>query len=230
MPRRPPLVYRHLPERFQGLQQQHDDTQRQQDGVVVDPTGATGDPNNDGAVFAYGDLSDFGIDGYGAACWHQASSSWVQLPGAGGAGGYASLTGPGQTTTPGALTQAGGFTVQDGDTTHAGDGITLTTNSAGTAFLANYGAGGVALSAYGTSAVASVQSEAGGVWLYSNDGTGPVKVGVGSSAQFVTICGSPTYDRLGFFGSTPIAQGSAASMTTLAALVSYLHAMGLLGA
>lgn len=42
-------------------------------------------------------------------------------------GGYASLTGAGQTTTPGDLTQAGGLTVDDS----AGDGIDMTSSTGG---------------------------------------------------------------------------------------------------
>ena len=45
-------------------------------------------------------------------------------------GGYASLTGPGQTTTPGDLTQAGGFDVND----NVGDGIALFTVGAASIF------------------------------------------------------------------------------------------------
>jgi hypothetical protein len=46
----------------------------------------------------------------------------VTISASGSGGGYASLTGAGETTTPGDLTQAGGFTVDD----NAGDGISLT--------------------------------------------------------------------------------------------------------
>jgi hypothetical protein len=58
-------------------------------------------------------------------------------PGGGSVGGYASLTGPGETATPGDLDQEGGFTVHDVN----GDGIFLEAGSNGTGsgglYLAN---------------------------------------------------------------------------------------------
>jgi len=52
----------------------------------------------------------------------------------GGGGGYASLTGPGETASPGLLTQSGGFSVQDPN----GNGIVLTTSGSFTANTHNF--------------------------------------------------------------------------------------------
>jgi hypothetical protein len=296
------MPYREMHARFAHLQQQHDDTQRQQDGVVVDPTGATGDPSNDYAVFAYGDLADFGIAAYGAAAWNQTTSSWVLLPGAGGGGGgggYASLTGPGQTTTPGDLTQAGGFEIDAG-----GSGrimgfydATALPGIAGNIGLFSASAGGSGAGLLFDSpnpgdgalwGVDQVDVHAGGTWatnggpylhLIHSPGLGiayaailagaAVKSGVASAPQPVLITtGDPLQSpaatgpylrldpgtagvslnglnrdvaiagnntliqpsaNLGFFGAAGATQGSAAAMTTLAALVTYLQSLGLLG-
>lgn len=110
----------------------------------------------------------------------------------GGGGGYASLTGPGQTVTPGDLTQAGGFTVNDPGTTgfhasvpqfitsstgttsiSAGTDIQLRPDSAGspnqivfTSYNVNTGAGTLDMTA-------NTQSVVGGNWptvLWQVDG------------------------------------------------------------
>jgi len=61
----------------------------------------------------------------------------------GGASGYASLTGPGQTATPGDLTQAGGFTVTAPSTSTMG--IVLTDNSSNGIRLRSMGTGNIQL-------------------------------------------------------------------------------------
>ena len=58
------------------------DVQRQQNTVIVDPTGATGDPANGFAVAVIGDLDPIaGIAAFGIAVW--TGSAWVQLPSGG---------------------------------------------------------------------------------------------------------------------------------------------------
>jgi hypothetical protein len=253
MPRRPPLIYRNLPVRFGHLQQQHDDTQRQQDGVVVDPTQATGDPSQDYAVFAYGDLSDFGIDGYGAAVWEQTAGTWLQLPGSGGGGGYASLTGPGMTNPTGALTQTGDFTVRHGTEdmlTVTSDGIFLNTyadNRYGLQ-LVNTGPNGIQINDTGPDGIFMwVSGSAGGFLQLLADSGGDVlidqqhasgAISISGSAKGVFVGGGPVsigidqvggvLENIGFGAAAPISRAAASGMTTLAQLVDYLHLLGLL--
>lgn len=77
--------------------------------------------------------------------------NWAQslppIPAGGGGGGYASLTGPGQTTTPGDLTQAGGLTVNTDSTTSMG--IQLNDTSSHGAYLNSYGSGGAGIFDHG---------------------------------------------------------------------------------
>lgn len=62
----------------------------------------------------------------------------ISVPTGGGGGGYASLTGPGQTTTPGMLIQAGGFQINDNT---PGDGIFM--NTTGGIFIKDTQTGGI---------------------------------------------------------------------------------------
>ena len=137
------------------------------------------------------------------------NTGWVDQ--ATGSGGYASLTGPGQSTTPGDLTQAGGFTVNDS----VGDGITLNTAgfliaasvetdasasgsyyvTATTAIVLTCGSASIAVGSAGTQSViggaVTVDDTLGGGFLYSAGGTiGGATFNCGSSGFTVTTTGT----------------------------------------
>jgi hypothetical protein len=88
----------------------------------------------------------------------------------GSAGGYASLTGPGQTTTPGELTQEGGLKVFD----NLGDGIVM--SSLGQVFIAASTGNVLVVENIGT----------GGVQIYSSGG-GPIDILADTSSGKVTV-------------------------------------------
>jgi hypothetical protein len=62
-----------------------DALQRQNTSVIVDPSGATGDPSNNYAVIVSGWLKPItAIAAWGLAVWNQATSTWVQINSSGG--------------------------------------------------------------------------------------------------------------------------------------------------
>lgn len=153
-----------------------------------------------------------------------------------GGGGYASLTGAGETTTPGALTQLGPFTVTDTDTSH---GITFTTT--GSTFVAesingannstltlNGGAGTLAATVTATVSAPTVNIT-GSVGVVIA-GKGVTIKGIGSPAN-VGICRSSS-DTLTFFQTGGALQrtvtGSRGGNAALASLLTGLAAYGLI--
>lgn len=171
----------------------------------------------------------------------------VTISSSGGSGGYASLTGTGETTTPGDLTQAGGFDVED----TTGDGITLNSYMSGaigiginrggssggaftvdnnggdptiflddTALGLSVGSGGttVTLSTSGLSLVSGAHS----VLIQSN----LITLEDNASTKIIKIgATSGSQIGLGFWGVVPILQPSAP--TTLADVIAILTNYGL---
>ena len=157
----------------------------------------------------------------------------------GGAGGYASLTGAGETTTPGDLTQAGGLEVD----VPTGDSFAVFQNY-GNAIVQSEGGGSPV--SHGTITVGSGASATDGfVSIISSDtvtitgGTGVsgevnghIKIG----AQYVVIEGGqlamPSSMEVGFFGQSPALQqtilGSRSGNAALANLLSGLATLGLI--
>lgn len=178
----------------------------------------------------------------------------VTIAASGGGGGYASLTGPGQTVTPGALTQAGPFTV-DGDfgvsdspTTFAVTTSGIAGNTSGGSRLISFIAGngnvacgvgfGAALGITGGSGNgATVEALNNGSINISSTNGQPVTIVAShdlllSSANTGTIVGSALGDSVGFFGisgtTRPFINGSRGGNAALAALLTALDAMGLI--
>jgi hypothetical protein len=160
----------------------------------------------------------------------------------GGSGGYASLTGPGQTATPGDLTQEGGFFVDDS----AGHGVSLISNggfiieedsgnncfildSGGTLFIqagltqveTTGTAGGISLLDHtlgGSGTGIKLLSDNIGVTL-SGGGAGAIEVGA-------------TGDGIGFYGhgvaAKPTVTGSRGANAALTSLLTALASLGLI--
>lgn len=113
---------------------------------------------------------------------------------ASGGGGYASLTGAGETVTPGALTQAGGFTVND----TAGDGftvqsqgfITIIAQSADSVLVATTGGGGIGLDSDGGLDLTDTSSSP---LTIQESGTGGISiVDAGSGTDAIVLPNLPT--------------------------------------
>lgn len=103
------------------------------------------------------------------------------LQAAGGSGGYASLTGPGQTTTPGNLTQMGGLHIIDAGAA----GFTVSESGTAGINLTNTGAGGVTIN----------DTSSTGITLFEFGSTGSVNIkasatsGSGGNISLNTIGG-----------------------------------------
>lgn len=144
-------------------------------------------------------------------------------PGGGSVGGgYASLTGAGETSTPGDLKQIGGFVVDDSQ----GHGISL-----GAA-----GAGGTV--AVLTPASITLTSQNNNVLLDADallglTGTDVTIQANGPSPGLILQAPNTTIqiinNALGFFGHTPHIQIAGSSISTLAQLIAALQSYGLLG-
>jgi hypothetical protein len=96
----------------------------------------------------------------------------VTAPGGGAIGGYASLTGPGQTTTPGKLTQAGDFEVDSAGTT----GVLLNNTGSGGISLVDDSNAGIAIVEHGAGIAEMQATGTGGVQLF---------IPIGASGQMV---------------------------------------------
>jgi len=108
-------------------------------------------------------------------------------PGGASVGGYASLTGPGQTATPGDLTQEGGFVVNSG-----GAGIVLDNNGPpGFGFLNLVSNSGIALTESTTTGVNIQTNAAGYLGFYGATPIQrpPVPVTLGDVIQVLTDLG-----------------------------------------
>lgn len=123
----------------------------------------------------------------------------VTGPGGAAVGGYASLTGAGQTSSPGDLTQVGGFTVADVE----GDGITLLSEQAGSVSLTTTGSGGITLDCEG------------GEVLIAGD------TGIAISSDAVGFFGTTPQPK-------PTVTGSRGGNAALASLLTSLEGLGLL--
>lgn len=111
--------------------------------------------------------------------------TWVSA-GSGGGGGYASLTGAGESTSPGILDQAGGLSVNDSE----GDGISLLTNAQvvigsgnGTAITDN-SANQIALEQEGDGGIGITSSGAGVLAISSQGGVNVEDASAGVGVQF----------------------------------------------
>jgi hypothetical protein len=160
----------------------------------------------------------------------------VTINASGGGGGYASLTGTGETTTPGDLTQDGGFTVNDS----AGDGITLDStggtitedgdqirlNSVDGTFITNTTTDGINVSDNSTT----------GIHIIENEADAPITLTTTSgSTDTITLTTSDINlncsVKLGFFGNLVAQQvvtGSRGGNTALASLLTALANTGLI--
>ena len=143
----------------------------------------------------------------------------VEISARGGSGGYASLTGPGETTTPGALTQAGPFTV-DGDfgVVDGSSAIAVTSTSAEMSSdnVAIFDSNGDTIEVTNAGAIAITSTTGQGMFANANQAT----ISTGSVGQ-----------KLAFFDSTGTAgviKQSGAGITTVAQVVTVLRAYGLL--
>lgn len=167
-------------------------------------------------------------------------------------GVYASLTGAGQTTTPGLLTQQGGFDIIDSTghghtvlatgTSGTHGGIYLETDTYGNVELvdnATAGNGRIHLNSQHNQILMEAHG-AGGTFgtgtitLEATDGSNPQTVQLvsnGSASRGIFIGTSTLYDRVGFFGNTPISRptvtGSRAGNAALASLMTTLATYGL---
>jgi hypothetical protein len=155
-----------------------------------------------------------------------------------GGGGYASLTGPGESITPGMLTQLGAFTVTDTDVSH---GITLSTT--GSTFVATSTNGANSSSVTLNGGTATMTGT--GVVSVTSSGTGSTHigsaVGVVVQAPGVSIIGSGSPaaveicrgsgDKLVFFATNGAFQqtivGSRGGNVALANLLTALQDYGL---
>lgn len=119
----------------------------------------------------------------------------VITPAGGGSfGGYASLTGPGQTASPGALTQQGGLTVNDpngdGVTVQSEGFVTIIAESADSVLIATTGGGGISVSSDGGLDLTDSSTTA---LTIEETGTGGIAiVDAGSGADILTLPNLPT--------------------------------------
>ena len=140
----------------------------------------------------------------------------VITPAGGGSfGGYASLTGPGQTASPGDLTQEGGLQVNvDAASTIGFDVNNSSTNSP--INLIDSGGRGINIETSGNI----------GLFLNSGTGTGGITLQDGGTFGIEMIT-----DLLGFFSTTPVTQptvtGSRGGNAALASLLTALSDLGL---
>lgn len=183
---------------------------------------------------------------------------WANALQTGGGGGYASLTGPGQTVTPGALTQAGDFEV-DGALTANGDfnqsGTSMSMSDTGTmTFSSGFNA---TFTVVNTTSTLTITCGSGGTQTTAVMGNGTFhvtspdmffnadgavfRINGGSGESFrITGSGSPTFvdvanaaDALRFFhtggGSTiNTVTGSRGANAALSSLLTALAAYGLI--
>ena len=179
----------------------------------------------------------------------------VTITATGGGGGYASLTGAGETGTPGDLDQEGGFTVNEAGST----GINLNDSGTGGINLTDTGANGVNLSAPTGGVYLTASGAGGGIYLQGGDtagggmflmdnstnsieivednpSTGAIIIhttsGTNSGGVKITDAGTGGVQvqtnasgLLGFFGVTPVTQPAAP--TTLPQVITLLHNLGL---
>lgn len=132
----------------------------------------------------------------------------VVSPGGSAVGGYASLTGPGETVTPGALTQAGNFTVNGTSTIYLHIGPTGT----GTLGFAQEGTGGINLGDTGGGGIGAVTTA--NVELSSQTGT--VINDAGTQGIRVSAVGGPLVLEAATFyqiESVPVYADNAAAIT-----------------
>lgn len=138
-------------------------------------------------------------------------------PGGASVGGYASLTGPGETATPGDLDQEGGFTVND-----SGTGINLNSPVGGGGItLDEHSGAGINLNAPISSSAISIQT--GGPLLLVGGLRGGVEINCSSSSG-VNVQTDAT-GKLGFFAHAPVVQQP--TPVTLADVIALLQAYGL---
>jgi hypothetical protein len=163
-------------------------------------------------------------------------------PGGAAIGGYASLTGPGQTATPGGLVQAGSFEVDSSEfgggvkidnAAPAGNGIELLDTSAGGIKLESKapGSGGITLNdSSGGGVLVETTIPFDSIYIASADELGLVSAGGngvsindtgGGGVNVQTNAGG----NLGFFAVGPVAQQ--ATPVTLADVIALLQAYGL---
>lgn len=153
----------------------------------------------------------------------------------GGGGGYASLTGTGETTSPGVLTQQGPWVVVTSTADPStGDGISMVSTGQ-TVHIANSTGGGLSLTnttaTFGGAATVITSAGTSGTtvtgpytYIYA---TSHLYLGTGTTPE-VTM-GTPG-GKLGFFGATPVVQYNVTgSRGGNAALTNLLTALNLLG-
>lgn len=193
---------------------------------------------------------DYGVDMRAIEAWAIAVVNFVDS--IAGGGGYASLTGPGQTVTPGALTQNGDLTV-DGHLNVEEEPLTVQS----TTFGSDYVIDPIAAAGINTTITASgiienvthsIQTTAGGAvnitagvaqTLVISAGNSAVECDGSTNSLFVgTGPGGTniTYGRststMGFFGASTVAQpnvtGSRGGNVALANLLTALNNLGLI--
>ena len=160
----------------------------------------------------------------------------------GGGGGYASLTGPGQTATPGDLVQLGGFEVFD----TAGDGVQL--ESAGQIEIDTTGSNDIiifciagTLTLDGALVQINGTGTVGGIHLHDQTSAGhPTGIQITSDFNGVSISSSghgnievgATGDSVGFYGhggaTVPTVTGSRGGNAALTSLLTALASQGLI--
>jgi hypothetical protein len=145
-------------------------------------------------------------------------------------GGYASLTGTGETATPGDLAQSGGLavTIPSGDST----GFQVTDNGSGGVSITTIASNGLSLSALSGAWLYLSANSSGEVHLFKGTGTtGQILISNAGSGNIVITCpgGGNVYvaqsGSLSFFGVSPV--GRQASGGTLAGVIAGLVALGL---
>ena len=140
-------------------------------------------------------------------------------------GGYASLTGAGQTTTPGALTQLGPFSI----TATVSPGVTITTSmSSGYGFTANMtSAAGILLEQQvgGAGCEIRMQPAGAGIGIVC---PGPITLNAWGTNEPITLQSA----KLSFFGgptgTQPTVSGSRGGNAALASLLTGLASLGLI--
>jgi hypothetical protein len=158
----------------------------------------------------------------------------INATGSGG-GGYASLTGPGETTTPGDLTQAGGFTVNDS----LGDGINFNSPLNGVNVTAgsfsSETTAGTGLEDDSSDGIVLDETGSGGILIQSISGITLTNGGTGlgillNGGPYITVGASG--DTVGFYGQSgitkPTITGSRGGNAALGVLLTVLQSMGLI--
>lgn len=140
--------------------------------------------------------------------------SVITPAGGGSFGGYASLTGPGETATPGDLTQLGGLSVEVPPT--SGTGLSLQNQAPIELVIQDIGGGGLVIDEGGGTGGITIIDHGGGGIVIEDDGVGGIVLNTNTLSFFT----NPAV-------SQPTVTGSRGGNAALASLLTALAALGL---